>query len=119
LPKDSTEIICLESLGAPELILVEGEGMLAIRDYPAETRDRVAAAARAAGVALGRGLRLGLATDGLIALKAGYRSATLASVNEYKFTSNYHSQKDIPRNLVWKTIRDAARVCEQLIRSAS
>jgi Zn-dependent M28 family amino/carboxypeptidase len=101
LPKDSTEIVCLESVGAPELILVEGEGMLAIRDYPVETRERVAAAAQAAGVALGRGLRLGLATDGLIALKAGYRSATLASVNEYKFTSNYHSQRDIPRNLVW------------------
>ena len=119
LRREDTEVITLESVGSPELVLVEGEGMLVMRDYPAETRERVAKAAEDAGVALGRGLRLGLATDGLIALRAGYRTATLASVTKYRFTANYHSQKDIPRNLEWRTIADAVRVCERLIRSAA
>jgi putative aminopeptidase FrvX len=90
--------------------------MLAMRDYPAAMRERVAAAAERAGVALRRGLRLGLATDGLIALKAGYRTAALGSVTKYKFPSNYHSQRDVPANVVYETVRDAVAVCEQLVR---
>ena len=71
LDRASTEFVCLESLGSPQLVVIEGEGMLAMRDYPAEMRDRVAAAAERANVAIRRGLRLGLATDGLIALAPG------------------------------------------------
>ncbi len=119
LARDATELVCLESVGSPELVLVEGEGMLRIHDYPAETRDRVERAAAEAGVGLRRGLRLGLATDGRIALRHGYRCATIASVTRYKFPGHYHSQQDVPRNLAWRTIADATRVCEQLIRSAA
>ena len=81
LRHETTEFVCLDSVGSPELILIEGEGMLRMRDYTPELRERIAATAGRAGVHLRRGLRLGLATDGLIALKAGYRSAGLGSVN--------------------------------------
>jgi hypothetical protein len=118
LPRERTEFVCLDSVGSPQLIVVEGEGMLAMRDYPAHMRDRVAAAAERAGVALRRGLRLGLATDGLIALKAGYPSATLGSITKYKFPSNYHSQRDVPANVDYETVRDAVAVCERLVRDA-
>ncbi len=117
LPVDRTEMFCLESVGSPELIVIEGEGMLVIRDYPERARERVARAARAAGIHLRRGLRLGLATDGLIALRAGYPTATIASITKYKFPGHYHSQQDIPANISWDTVERAARLCETLVRS--
>ena len=119
LPRESTEVVCLDSVGSPELVLIEGEGMLRMRDYTPELRDRVAALAARAGIHLRRGLRLGLATDGLIALKAGYRSAALGSVTRYKLPSNYHSQRDTPANLHLDTVRDAAALCEALVREAA
>ena len=62
-----------------------------------------------AGVPLRRGLRLGFATDALSALRAGLRAATLASCDEYKMPANYHSQRDIPRNVDFETVAAGAR----------
>ena len=115
----STEIVVLESLGAPFMTIVEAEGMLRMRDYPAASKDRLAAAAERAGVPVRRGLRLGFATDGLISLKAGFPSAVLASVTKYKFTSNYHSPNDIAANVDFGTVTSAVRVCRELIRGLS
>jgi hypothetical protein len=119
LPRESTDVIVLECLGSPELVLIEGEGMLRMRDYTPELRDRVAALAERHGVHLRRGLRVGLATDGLIALKAGYRSAGLGSVTKYKFPSNYHSQRDVPANVDYETVSSAATLCQALVRDAA
>jgi hypothetical protein len=119
LPRASTEFVCLDSVGSPELILIEGEGMLRMRDYTPELRDRLAAAAGRAGIHLRRRLRLGLATDGLIALKAGYPSAALGSVTEYKLPLNYHSPRDTADKLVYETVRDAAALCEALVRESA
>ncbi len=119
LPRERTEVICLDSVGSPELILIEGEGMLKMRDYTPELRDRVAAVAERAGVRLRRRLRLGLATDGLIALKAGYPSAALGSVTKYKLPLNYHSPLDTAEALHYDTVRDAAVLCEALVREAA
>ena len=68
---------------------------------------------------LRRGLRLGLATDGLIALKAGYPSAALGSVTKYKLPLNYHSPRDTAEALHYDTVRDAAILCEALVREAA
>ena len=119
LPRESTDFICLDSVGSPELILIEGEGMLKMSDYTAELRDRLAAAAARSGVHLRRGLRLGLATDGLIALKAGYPSAAIGSVTRYKLPLNYHSPRDTADALHYETVRDAAVLCEAVIREAA
>ena len=119
LPRESTEVVCLDSVGSPELILIEGEGMLGIRDYTPEMREFIAGCAADAGVHVRRGLRTSLATDGLIALKAGYPTVTLASINEYKHASNYHSHDDVPENIVWDTVADAVRVCERAVRAAA
>ena len=75
----STEFLCLECVGSPELCVVEGEGMLRMRHYPERARERLAAAGREAGVKLRRGLRTVAATDALIALRAGYQACTLGS----------------------------------------
>ena len=119
LPRERTRLVCLESVGSPELIVIEGEGMLRMQDYAPEVRDLLGDAAGRAGVHARRGLRLGLATDGLIALRAGYRAAVLASVTRHKFPANYHSHRDIAANVDWSTVRDATAVCEAVVRSVA
>jgi Peptidase family M28 len=119
LPRESTEFVCVDTVGSPELAMIEGEGMLVMRDYAPGLRERVAECAARTGVHLRRGLRLGFATDGLIALRAGYPSVALGSVTRYKFAANYHSQRDVPANVDYQTVRGAAAVCEELIREAA
>jgi acetylornithine deacetylase/succinyl-diaminopimelate desuccinylase-like protein len=116
LDPDRTEMVCLECLGGPTLIVVEGEGMLRMRDYPAHMREALADAARDAGQPITRGLRTTAATDAIIALRAGYAVATLASVDETKLPMNYHWPNDTADNLHWSTIASAIAVCEQFLR---
>lgn len=113
-----TEVLTLECVGGPRLLVLEGEGMLRMRDYPTRTREALARAAAAAGVAIGRGLRTVAATDGLIALRAGYPTATLASVDYTKLPLNYHWPNDTPEHLHWDTIEDAIAVSEEFVRGA-
>ncbi len=112
-----TEVLCLECLGGPRLIVLEGEGMLVMREYPTEIRESLAQAAASAGVSVQRGLRTVAATDGLIALRAGYRTVTLASIAETKLPLNYHWPSDRPEALHWESIRDAIAVCDAFLRS--
>ena len=116
LDTERTRFVCVESVGSPELIVIEGEGMLRMRDYPEAMRDLLARGAERAGVPIRRGLRLGLATDGLISLRAGYPTATLASITRYKVPANYHSLDDIAANVNYETVRRATATCEQVIR---
>ena len=57
LPTDTTSFICLDTLGSGELLMLEGEGFLKMRDYPAPIKELIAEAADQAGVHLRRGLR--------------------------------------------------------------
>jgi Peptidase family M28 len=116
LRPDRTEMLCLESIGSPDAVVIEGEGMLRMRMYPAPAREALAAAADEVGVPVLRNLKTVLATDALIALRAGYRVVTLASVNEVKLPANYHSAHDTPDNLDWKTLLGCARVTERWVR---
>jgi hypothetical protein len=116
LPRASTEFVCLECIGSPQLCVVEAEGMLRMRYYPEQSREALARAGEAAGVELLRGLRTVAATDGLIALRAGYPTCTLGGVDETKFPSNYHWPSDTPDNLSWESLEGALRVCEAYVR---
>jgi acetylornithine deacetylase/succinyl-diaminopimelate desuccinylase-like protein len=117
LPVATTEFVCLECIGSPELCVVEAEGMLRMRHYTDSSRDALEAAGRAAGVTLRRGLRTVAATDGLIALRAGYPTCTLGAIDETKFPSNYHWPSDTPDNLSWESVEGALRVCEAYVRA--
>jgi Zn-dependent M28 family amino/carboxypeptidase len=117
LDRTRTEMVCLECVGGPTLIVVEGEGMLRMRDYPSEMREALASAAAEAGIPIRRGLRTTAATDAIIALRAGYRVATVASVDETKLPMNYHWPSDVPEALHWSTIEGAVAVCEQFLRT--
>jgi Peptidase family M28 len=116
LDPETTEFLCLECVGSPELCVVEGEGMLRMRYYTGETRERLARAGRDAGVRLTRGLRTVAATDALIALRAGYPTCLLGGVDETKFPANYHWPSDTPDNLDWDSVDGALRVCEEFVR---
>jgi acetylornithine deacetylase/succinyl-diaminopimelate desuccinylase-like protein len=117
LPRETTEFVCLECVGSPRLCVVEGEGMLRMRDYTQASREALAHAGAAAGLELQRGLRTVAATDALIALKAGYATCTLGGVDETKFPSNYHWPSDTPDNLDWSSIEGALAICEQYVRA--
>jgi acetylornithine deacetylase/succinyl-diaminopimelate desuccinylase-like protein len=116
LPRERTEFVCIECVGSPQLCVVEGEGMLRMRDYTERTRDALARAGAVAGVPLRRGLRTVAATDALIALRAGYPTCTLGGVDETKFPSNYHWPSDVPDNLTWDSVEGAVKVCETYVR---
>jgi hypothetical protein len=115
----STELVCLECLGGPILVVLEGEGMLKMRDYPLQIRDALADAAAEAGVEIRRGLRTVAATDAIIALRAGYPVVTLASVDTTKLPLNYHWPSDAPDALHWGTVEGAIAVCERFLRRRS
>jgi hypothetical protein len=112
-----TEMVCLECIGGPTLVVVEGEGMLRMRDYPIHMREALADAAADAGEPITRGLRTTAATDAIIGLRAGYAVATLASVDETKLPMNYHWPNDIADNLHWSTIESAIAVCDKFLRT--
>ena len=116
LDRATTEFVCIECVGSPELCVVEGEGMLRMRDYTESSREALARAGADAGVELTRGLRTVAATDALIALRAGYPTCTLGGIDETKFPANYHWPTDVPDNLDWDSIEGATELCLRYVR---
>jgi hypothetical protein len=116
LPRERTHIVCVDTVGSPHLTLIEGEGMLRMRDYPDDVKQLVAACARETGVELWRGLRLRNATDGLIALRAGYPTAAIGSVTKLKVPANYHWPTDTAENVHHDTVDDAVTLCAAIAR---
>jgi hypothetical protein len=110
LPRDRTTFLCLDTVGSPELLLIEGEGFLRMFDYPDEVKELVAGAARDAGVHLRRGLFFTFATDGLVPLREGYRVASVGSVNEYLVPSNYHWPTDTAENVDYGSVSDCVEM---------
>ena len=116
LPVGSTAFVCVDTVGSPNLMMLEGEGMLVMRDYDAGFKELVADCAREAGVHLRRGLRFRNATDGLLALKAGYRAVMIGSINRFKAPSNYHWPSDTAEKVDYSTVTDATLLCDAIAR---
>jgi acetylornithine deacetylase/succinyl-diaminopimelate desuccinylase-like protein len=116
LDRATTEFVCLECVGSPQLCIVEAEGMLRMRHYTESSREALARAGGEAGVELLRGLRTVAATDALIALRAGYPTCTLGGIDETKFPAEYHWPTDVPDNLDWSSIEAAVEVCLSYLR---
>jgi Zn-dependent M28 family amino/carboxypeptidase len=117
LDRDRTWVLNFDTVGSPELILLEGEGPLVMEDYHARGfRDLVARAADQVGVPLRRGMRARSSTDSVIPSRAGYPTATLASMNRHKALSNYHQMTDTAANLDYATVGRAVAVAREVIR---
>jgi len=116
LPPNRTHVVCVDTVGSPQLTLIEGEGMLRMREYPDDFKALVSECARASGIELGRGLRFRNATDGLIALRAGYPTAAIGSVTRLKVPANYHWPTDTAENVNHDTVDGAVTLCTAIAR---
>ena len=116
LPTESTFILSVDTVGSPHLCVLRGEGMTAMRDYPARSLALVDGLAAELGINLFPNLRLRNATDGCIALAGGYECASLASCTDLKQPSNYHWPSDVPENVDYASVADAVRLTEALVR---
>jgi Peptidase family M28 len=116
LPRDRTDMLVLDTVGSPRLILLEGEGMLVRRPYDEPLKDTIEAAAQDAGVPLIREHWLSFGSDALIALRRGFRTALLASFDEHKLPTNYHQPSDTADNIDYGTVAAAAKVTEATVR---
>jgi hypothetical protein len=116
LPVDSTLFLCLDTLGSPHLLVLRGEGMLKLHEYPAKSLELLDSTAEGLGIELFPNLRLRNATDGIFPLAAGYQCVSVASCNQWKNPSNYHWRTDTPENVDYGTVADAIRLSEAVIR---
>jgi Peptidase family M28 len=116
LPLDRTFFLCLDTIGSPNLLVLRGEGMLKLREYPAESLELLDSSAEELGIDLFPNLRLRNATDGIFPLAAGYQCVSVASCNRWKNPSNYHWKTDTPENVHYDTVADAIRLSEAVIR---
>jgi Peptidase family M28 len=116
LPVDRTFFLCLDTVGSPNLLVLRGEGMLKLREYPPEALELLDSTAEELGIELFPNLRLRNATDGIFPLAEGYQCVSVASCNQWKNPSNYHWETDTPENVDYGTVADAVRLSEAVIR---
>jgi len=116
LPTSDTFVLNLDTLGSPHLTALRGEGMMKMYEYPPAALELVDRTAEALGIWLFPKLRLRNATDGLVALKAGYPTACIGSVTDYKVPSNYHWHTDTAANVHYDTFADGVRLAEGIVR---
>ncbi|HEX3691471.1 MAG TPA: M28 family peptidase [Solirubrobacteraceae bacterium] len=117
LDRERTWFINLETVGSPRLIMLEGEGPVVMEDYHHRAfRDLIARVADQVGAHMRRGMRSRNSTDAVLPSRAGYPTATLASMNRHKQLSNYHLMSDTPENVDYRTVRQALVLTEAVAR---
>lgn len=117
LDRDHTYFLNFDTIGSPELIMLEGEGTTVMEDYYHRPfRDLVARAADRAEAPLRRGMRSRNSTDAVIMSRAGYPTACFSSIDRHKALSNYHQMSDTPDNVNYETVAHAVTVAESVVR---
>ncbi len=116
LPHESTFFLSVDTLGSPHLLVLRGEGMIRMREYPSRSLELLDGLAEELGIDLFPNLRLRNATDGIFPLAAGYECASLCSCTDLKQPANYHWPTDTPENVDYGTVADGVRLTEALVR---
>ncbi len=106
----------IDTVGSPNLLVLRGEGMMGIREYPAEALELLDRLAEELGISLFPNMRLRAATDAVVPLAAGYQCAAVCSCTDIKWPANYHWPTDVPENVDYRTVADAVRLTEALVR---
>lgn len=120
LDRDHTYFLNFDTVGSPELIMLEGEGTTIMEDYYYRPfRDLVARAAERAEAPLRRGMRSRNSTDAVIMSRAGYPTACFSSIDRHKALSNYHQMSDTPDNVIYETVMHGVTVAESVVRELS
>ena len=111
-----TTFLNVDTIGSPHLIMLEGEGPIWMERYTGPwLRDLVASTAERLGIELERGFLARSSTDSVIPSRAGYPTATLVSITDWRAPSNYHLPSDIPENLDYGTVADGTRLVREVI----
>ncbi len=117
LDRERTYFLNFDTVGSPELIMLEGEGTTVMEDYYHRPfRDLVVRAAERAEAPLRRGMRSRNSTDAVLMSRAGYPTACFSSIDRHKALSNYHQMTDTPENVVYETVTHAVTVAESVVR---
>jgi Zn-dependent M28 family amino/carboxypeptidase len=118
LDPDTTWVLVPDTVGSPRLIMCEGEGPFRMHYYTDPLfRDLVERCARSEGIALERGFKARASTDAVIPSREGFPTALLGSLTEWQAMANYHQMSDVPENLDYSTIADAARLAYSVARA--
>jgi Peptidase family M28 len=118
LAPDRTSFINLDTVGSPHLIMLEAEGPIWMEEYAGVwLRDLLAERAERLEIPLERGFRARASTDSVIPSRAGYATATLVSITDWRSPANYHLPSDVPANLVYSSVADATRLVEAVLRA--
>jgi len=117
LDTDSTWFVNLDTVGSPHLLMLDAEGPVWMERYTGPWLGELLAdhAARL-GTELHRGFRARASTDSIIPSRAGYATATLVSMTDWRSPANYHLPSDVPANLVYESVAAATRLVESLAR---
>ncbi|SOJ55332.1 hypothetical protein MSIMFB_02820 [Mycobacterium simulans] len=117
LDRENTYFLNFDTIGSPELIMLEGEGCTIMEDYFYRPfRDLVIRAADRADAPVRRGIRSRNSTDAVMMSRAGYPTACFVSINRHKSVENYHQMSDTPENLCYETVSHAVTVAESVVR---
>ena len=117
LDPERTWVLNLDTLGSPELILLEGEGPFVMEDYfDRGFRDLIARTADRLEVPLRRGMRARSSTDAVVPSRRCFPTATLSSMDRYKALSNYHQPSDEPSRVDYGTVAGAVTLAEAVAR---
>lgn len=116
LPVDSTFFLAVDTVGSPHLLVLRGEGMAGLVEYPAESLALMDGVAEELGIYLMPKLRLRNATDGVFPLDRGYQCASLNSCTRLKQPDNYHWPTDTADRVLYDSVSDAVRLVEAVVR---
>jgi Peptidase family M28 len=114
LDREATSFLCIDTVGSPRLMMLEGEGPAWMEEYDPGLRDTVARVAEENSLALERGFRARASTDAIIPQRHGFKMANLSSVNDYHNLENYHLPTDTAENVNYETVAEAAKVAYAL-----
>jgi hypothetical protein len=114
----STCFVNLDTIGSPHPVMLEAEGPVWMESSAGRwLRDELAACAVHLQIPLRRGFRARASTDSIIPSRAGYPTATLISMTDWRAPANYHLLSDIPENLDYGTVADVTRLVYELART--
>ncbi len=116
LPRSDTFFLAIDTVGSAHLLVLRGEGMLGVSEYPPRALELLDGLADDLGIWLFPNLRLRNATDGVYPLASGYECASLCSCTQLKQPANYHWPTDVPQNVDYESLADAIRLAEALVR---
>lgn len=112
----TTWFLVPDTVGSPQLVMLEGEGPVLMHDYDDGFRELVAEVAAQSGVPLERDLRSRFSTDAIVPSRAGFRTVALVSLAPWRAPSNYHLPTDTPANIDFSTVIATVELTEQVAR---